>query len=100
MAVIIHFEWAGLTREQFDEARRLVRWEEEPSKGSIVQSQGWDNGVFKAADIWETEEDWNNFLQNRILPVVSGLGISGEPKVSIFPAYRVFAPALRQPIGV
>jgi hypothetical protein len=97
MAVIIQFEWAGLTRERFDEARARIRWEEEPAKGVILQSQGWDGETFKASDVWESEEDWNNFLQNRIMPVVGQMDVPGEPTVRVIPAYRVFSPQLRVP---
>ena len=100
MAVIIQLEWPGLTREQYEEARRLVRWEEDPPKGSIVQSQGFDNGTFIASDIWESEEDWNGFMQDRILPNVGGLGIPGQPTIKVVEAARVFIPGLRQPTGV
>lgn len=100
MAIIVQFEWPGLTQEHFEAARRLIDWERNPAKGSIVQSQGWDDGVFKAADIWESEEDWNNFLQNRVLPNVGGLGIPGEPTIRIFPASALFAPGLKQPTPV
>ena len=100
MAVMIQLEWQGLTKEQFEEARRLVRWEEEPAKGSIVQAQGWDGGVFRANDIWESEEDWNAFLQNRILPNVAKIGITGQPTIRIFKAHRVFAPGIKQPMVV
>ncbi|MBA3726131.1 MAG: hypothetical protein H0W86_06680 [Armatimonadetes bacterium] len=99
MAVIIQLEWPGLTLDQFDEARRRIRWEEEPAKGSIVQAQGWDNGTFKAADIWESEEDWNNFLQNRILPAVAGLNIPGQPTTRVFDAYGLLIPGLRKSTG-
>lgn len=98
MPVIIHFEWPGLTREQFDAARKLVDWEGQPAKGSILQSQGWDEGVFKAADIWETEADWNDFLQNRILPSVAGLNVPGQPTVRVFEAYALFAPGLKETV--
>jgi hypothetical protein len=98
MAVLIQFEWPGLTKDEFEKARRLIDWEGNPAKGSIVQAQGWDNGVFKAADIWESEEDWNNFLQNRIMPAVAGLNVPGEPTIRVFEAHLVFAPGLRQTV--
>src|SRR5204863_9427351 len=100
MAIIMNMEWPGLTRAQFDAARKRVRWEEEPPKGSIVQSQGWNGDTFIAADIWESVEDWNNFLQNRILPNLEGLDIEGEPTIRISEAYLVFVPGLHQPAMV
>jgi hypothetical protein len=99
MAVMIQFEWPGLTREQFEEARRVIGWETNAPKGSIVQTQGWDEGVFKAQDLWESREDWDNFLQNRILPNLAPLGVSGQPTIRVFDAYCVFIPG-RQPASV
>ena len=99
MAVMIQFEWPGLTKEQFEQARQLIGWERDPAKGSIVQAQGWDGEVFFAQDLWESREDWDNFLRDRITPAIQQLNFPGQPSVRVFDASCVFIPG-RQPAGV
>lgn len=101
MAVVMQMEWPAITPELYDEARRLVRWEEEPPVGGIFHVVGWDNGVFRVTDVWESEEEFNRFCQERLFPNIASLNIPGEPKVTVYSAYRRFAPGYtREAVGV
>ena len=42
-------------------------------------------------DIWQTEQAFNSFLEHRMLPVVSELGLSGEPEVRVVPLHNLYA---------
>jgi heme-degrading monooxygenase HmoA len=56
----------------------------------VAASNG--NGL-RITDVWESAEDFQNFVESRLMPGVKQLGIEGEPKVEIYPAHRIFAPA-------
>jgi hypothetical protein len=42
-------------------------------------------------DVWQTEQAFHSFLEQRMLPVVSELGISGEPEIRLVPLYNLYA---------
>jgi hypothetical protein len=52
------------------------------SRGVILHAAGFDesgNNVH-LADIWESEEELNNFVSNRLMPVIQKAGVPA-PKV-------------------
>jgi hypothetical protein len=49
-----------------------------------------DDGV-EVCEVWQTEQAFNGFLQQRLLPIVSELGIGGEPDVRLVPLHNLYA---------
>jgi hypothetical protein len=92
MAIVMNMHWAGVTPEQYDQGRALVRWEEDPAPGGIHHVVWFDAEGMHACDVWETAEDFQRFVQDRLMPGVAQLGIEGQPEVTIHEAYREFAP--------
>lgn len=91
MAVAMHLVWPEITPELYDDVRARVRWEEDVPDGLVLHA-GWfaDDG-FHALDIWETEDDFTQFIANRIAPVLKGeLGVRSDPQVSLSPLHRRF----------
>lgn len=43
-------------------------------------------------DIWESQADFEKFVNDRLMPAVKRLGIQGQPKVEIEAAHAIFAP--------
>ena len=93
MAVVMRMEWPEVTREQYDAAVELVGWERDVPRGAIHHVSFFDEGGFKVVDVWESEEDFQTFVDNRLMPGIAQLGIEGEPKVTFTPAHRIFDPA-------
>ena len=55
----------------------------------VVMMMRWD-GV---TDVWESAEDFQAFVDDRLNPGVQQVGIEGEPEVQMTEVHRVFAPA-------
>ena len=49
-----------------------------------------DEGL-EVCDVWQTEQAFNSFLEHRLLPVVSELGIGGEPDIRLVPLHNLYA---------
>jgi hypothetical protein len=90
MAVVMRMEWPEVTTEQYEATRELVGWEREVPEGAIFHIAFFDDGGFKVVDLWESEEDFQRFADNRLNPGIAQIGIDGEPKVTFAPAHRVF----------
>jgi len=93
MAVVMRMDWPEVTAEQYLEARELVGWERDIPRGAIFHVSFFDAGGLKVVDVWEREEDFNEFVETRLRPGVERIGIEGEPNVTIEPALAVFNPA-------
>ncbi len=92
MAIVMDMEWPGVTREQYDANRNLVRWEIETPEGNLFHVAWFTENGVRVVDVWESEEHWNRFLSDRLLPGVQELGIPGQPNVQITEAHRFFSP--------
>ena len=91
MAVVMQMHWPEIGVEEYDEARAKVGWETEFPAGAISHVAWMADDGFHVVDVWESEEAFNKFAEERLMPVVKGdVGIEGEPKVKFTKAHRVF----------
>lgn len=93
MAVAMFMHWTGVTSDQYDKVRQIVNWEGDPAPGGLFHVAAFDDSGLHVTDLWETADDFQTFVANRLMPGVQKAGIPGEPKVEIVPVHAVFAPA-------
>jgi len=87
--IVMLMEWAGVTKELYENVRKEV-WEGNVlPDGVVLHISTFDEKGIRVIDIWENEEDLNNFVQKRLVPVTDKL-IGTKPKVEIFPLYALF----------
>jgi hypothetical protein len=92
MPVVMQMDWAGVTIEQYEQARSRVAWETDVPPGAIYHVATFDDAGAHIVDIWETAEDFQRFSDARLGPAVAAIGIAGEPQVQIRPVHAIFAP--------
>jgi hypothetical protein len=93
MPVVMIMEWDGVTPEQYDEARALVNWEGDVPAGGMFHVAAFDGQKLRVTDVWQSAEQFDQFVQTRLMPGVKQIGIQGEPRVEIYPTHRIFTPA-------
>jgi hypothetical protein len=96
MPVMISLTWDGVTASQYDELRKVVNWEGNKAPGGMFHVAGFSEQGAKVSDVWETAEDFNRFVEQRLMPGVAKVGIKGEPKVEVLAAHAIFAPAYQK----
>ena len=96
MRVEVLLSWSGVTPEKYEEVRKAVNWEGNAPKGAVLHLAAFNKDGCRVNDIWESEADFNNFIQNRLYPKIKAAGITTEPKVEILPIYEIFAPAIQR----
>src|SRR4051812_32329455 len=92
MRVQMIMKWDGVTPDQYDKLRKAVNWEGNQPKGGLFHVASFGNNAARVTDIWESEADLNNFLQNRLMPGVAQVGLQGEPQVEVFPVHASYVP--------
>ena len=63
-------KWQGITASQYDEVRKIVNWEGNRPKGAIFHVASFGDNALHVTDIWESADDFNDFVQNRLMPGV------------------------------
>jgi len=91
MATAMLMRWPGVTLEQYEEARAKVRWEEDVPDGALLHIAGLDGDDFRVFDVWESPEQFQRFVAERLMPGVREVGIEGDPEVRLYDVHRVFA---------
>ncbi|MBS1904332.1 MAG: hypothetical protein JSS75_11555 [Bacteroidetes bacterium] len=86
-------KWDGISLEQYEEVRQIVKWEHDIPAGAIFHVATHDGSALRVVDVWESPEQFNRFVETRLMPGVMSTGITTQPQVEIYPAYAIFAPA-------
>ena len=96
MPIMMIMEWDGITSAQYDQVRSLVRWEEDKPKGGLFHVAAATPKGIRVTDVWDSAEEFNQFVESRLMPGVQKAGIQSQPRVEIFPAHAVFAPGYKK----
>jgi hypothetical protein len=97
MAVGVLSEVRGLTAEMYDAVTAKANVESDPPVGLIVHTAGPMDGGFRIFDVWETREDHDRFISERLDPAIGevsqqfGGGPSGPPNRSIYQLHSFLA---------
>jgi hypothetical protein len=94
VAYVMISSWENASLEQYDELRKVVNWEGYPPDGGIFHVAAHDGNGLRVVDVWETPEHHQRFIELRLMPGVMQLGITGEPRVEVYPAHAIFAPGV------
>ena len=91
MAILAMFSGNGFTKQVYEELRKEVDWEHKHPNGAIFHAAGLDDsGNIRVADVWESEQDLNNFINSRIKPVMERIK-APMPKGEIVSIHNVNA---------
>ncbi len=92
MKIVMIMKWDAVTTDQYEKLRKIVNWEGDHPKGAVFHVAGFDANGIRVTDIWDSADDFNNFVQTRLMPGTNEVGISGAPEVEIIPAHAIFVP--------
>jgi hypothetical protein len=91
MAVAMFMRWPGLTGDQYDTVMGRLELDANPPAGGVLHLAAVTDEGLQVSDIWQTEQAFHSFLENRLMPVVAELGLTGEPEIEIVPLHNLYA---------
>jgi len=90
MALLAIFT-GSTTKEQYEQLRNEVHWEKKLPPGAVFHAAAFDDaGGIHVADVWESPEALNAFVEQRLKPAFQKLGLE-PPHVEVYPAHNVNA---------
>jgi hypothetical protein len=92
MATVMLMHWPEVTKEQYEEVRRSVKWEENPPDGAKFHTAWIAGDGFHVLDLWESPQHFDTFVKERLMPGVAAVGVQGQPKVELAETLSIFAP--------
>ena len=91
MAVAMFMHWPGVTSDQYDAVMARLGLDANPAAGGVLHVAALTDEGLEVCDVWQTEQAFHSFLEQRMLPVVSELVIGGEPEIRIVPLHNLYA---------
>jgi len=92
MKIVMIMKWDGVTPEQYEKLRGIVNWEGDHPKGAVFHVASFDANGIRVTDIWDSADEFNEFVQTRLMPGTQQVGATGAPQVEIMPAHAIFVP--------
>jgi hypothetical protein len=93
MPTVMSLRWPGVTKEQYEAARQQIDWEGDTPDGAMFHVAWFEGDGLRVIDIWESEEAFQRFGEERLMPGVQEVGIQGQPETEFHEAHAIFAPA-------
>ncbi len=90
MAVVMTMRWTGVTPQQYDTVRELVRWEEDTPADAHLHVASFEDGALHVTDVWESPAHFERFFTDRLAAAIKEAGIEGEPETRFTPLHRRF----------
>ncbi len=87
MAISMRMRWDGVTADQYDKVREAVGWERDRAAGGILHVAWFVDDQLNVCDIWDSADDFDKFVGQRLMPGVAQIGIVGQPEVKVLPLY-------------
>ena len=71
MAIALVYDFPGMTRKHYDAIMRDLNLTEDLAPGMIFHACGeQEDGHWRAVEVWETLEDWENFFNEKYSPTL------------------------------
>jgi hypothetical protein len=95
MAILAIFRGDNITKQMYESLRKEVDWEHKHPTGLILHVAGLSGSgnfdrVEQVFDVWESEQDLNNFINSRFKPAAERINVPA-PKVEILQIYDISA---------
>jgi hypothetical protein len=86
--------WPNIDVDAYERIRDHVRWEENlPDGASFHVASPEEDGTLRVFDIWDSPEQFQAFVETRIMPALQTLGIETDAEIHICEVHRMFAPS-------
>jgi hypothetical protein len=82
MGIAMLLEWPGETQEQYEQLMRVLALDENPPEGGVFHVCGPIPGGWRVLEVWESEEAFWRFFNERLRPAVREVGIPAVAKIS------------------
>ena len=95
MAVGLRIKFADATEEQYEAVNAQMNVEASPPEGLIFHAAGPIEGGWGVLDFWESREQFDRFLAERIGPAIGELGErapQNPPEIKEFPVSNTIKP--------
>ncbi len=90
MAIVLVFEGAGVTQQQYDQVRQEVSPSNTPPAGMLFHVAGPTERGFRVIEVWENQAAADKFFHEKLAQALPKANINAKPQVS--EVYNIMKP--------
>ena len=94
MATTVFMEWDGVSQDDYDSFMHSLALDNDPPTGLVLHAAGPKEGGWRVIELWEGQENFEGFMEVRLVPAAQKAGLSAQPSLEFFEAYNLYAPGL------
>ena len=94
MVTAMLMEWPESTLDHYNRVMSSLGLDANPPDGAIFHVAGFGPNGMRVLDIWESQQAFERFQQERLNAVIQKVGIPGQPKIQFFPVHNMYTPNL------
>lgn len=79
MAIMVIYDAAGFTPQDYEQVRATIGWEADVPDGSFLHLLGHDAGGLLNIELWESREQYEAYVEERFNPAFVRLGLPYPP---------------------
>jgi hypothetical protein len=91
MAVAMFMHWPGITPGEYDAIMAKLELDLSPAAGGVLHIATVTDDGLDVCDVWQTEQAFYGFLEQRLMPVARELDLAGEPEIRLTPLHNLYA---------
>jgi len=90
VATGVQLDFKGMTLDQYDEVIKRMGFSPQGAggPGSVFHCVTETADGIRVTDVWETQEDFENFAKEKIGPVTQEVGVEGQPDIQFFDVHN------------
>lgn len=97
VAVVQDFleEETDRSTKNYDAIHARITAKDGGSSGLIIHTAGFTGKGFRIFEVWESQEQFDNFMQETVMPIVMEVGGGNPgrpPEVTVYELHNVYAP--------
>jgi hypothetical protein len=97
MPIAVVQEWPAGDHDTsvYDAVNERMGVRDNPPEGCLAHTAGFsDEGTWRLFDVWESQEHFERFMKERLMPAIGEVGEGGTPPQSVkqYDLYSFFTP--------
>lgn len=94
MPTVMTMHWPEVSPEQYEAVRKEVNWEGNTPDGAKFHVAWFATDGFHVLDLWDSPQQFQSFVDQRLMPGVKKAGVTGQPNVQLSESHALFVPNL------
>ncbi|MPZ48493.1 MAG: hypothetical protein GEU75_04130 [Dehalococcoidia bacterium] len=93
MPIVWLLEWTGIGPVEYEKLKSEIDWQS--AEGLQLHVASFNEKGIILAEVWESPDHVQPFMDDLLLPAVQKLGIQTMPRVDLYETHTMFGPVLK-----